>query len=120
MAFVHCAFVEATLEVVTALLNHGAEIEAREGTGKTPLLLAITREYDSNAKSCTNNEKVVNCLLERGADPYAIDNAGKNVFQLADDRNYTLSEVEKFERNPPPSSNIFSRAEYRKELCSAV
>jgi ankyrin repeat protein len=40
IASVHGAYVGETLEVVTALLNHGAEIEAREGTGKTPLLLA--------------------------------------------------------------------------------
>jgi ankyrin repeat protein len=53
IASLHGAFVGVILEVVTALLNHGAEIEAREGTGKIPLPLAITREYDSDAKSCT-------------------------------------------------------------------
>ncbi|OWY42169.1 uncharacterized protein AALT_g1922 [Alternaria alternata] len=106
---VHGAFVGATLEVVTALLNHGAGIEAREGTGKTALLLAITREYDSDAKSCTHNERVVNYLLERGADPYAVDDVGKNAFQLADDRNYTLSEVGKFERKPRPPISVHKR-----------
>jgi ankyrin repeat protein len=106
IASVHGAFVEATLEVVTALLNHGAEVEARESTGKTSLLLAITREYDSDAKSCTHNEKVVSYLLERRADPYAVDDTGENAFQLADDRNYTLVEVGKFESKPP--SPIYS------------
>jgi cytohesin len=105
----HGAFVGATLEVVTALLNHGAEIEAREGTGKTPLLLAISRKYNSNAKSCTHNEKVVNYLLKRGADPYAVDDAGKNAFQLADDGNYTLGEVGKFERKPAPPMSVHER-----------
>lgn len=109
IASAHGAFVGATLKVVTALLNHGADIEAREGTGKTPLLLAISRKYNSNAKSCTHNEKVVNYLLERGADPYAADDAGKNAFQLADDRNYTLSEVGKFERKPAPPISVHER-----------
>jgi ankyrin repeat protein len=109
IASAHGAFVGATLEVVTALLNHGAEIEAREGTGKTPLLLAISRKYNSNAKSCTHNEKVVNYLLEHGADPYAVDDAGKNAFQLADDRNYTLSKMGKFERKPAPPISVHER-----------
>jgi ankyrin repeat protein len=109
IASAHGAFVGATLEVVTALLNHGAEIEAREGTGKTPLLLAISRNYNSNAKSCTHNEKVVNYLLERGADPYAVDDAGKDAFELAGDRNYTLSEVGKFERKPAPPISVHER-----------
>ncbi|RYN22610.1 hypothetical protein AA0112_g9853 [Alternaria arborescens] len=109
IASAHGAFVGATLEVVTALLNHGAEIEAREGTGKTPLLLAISRKYNSNAESCTHNEKVVNYLLKRGADPYAVDDAGKNAFQLADDRNYTLGEVGKFERKPAPPISVHER-----------
>ncbi|CAN9240193.1 unnamed protein product [Alternaria sp. RS040] len=109
IASAHGAFVGATLEVVTALLDHGAEIEAREGTGKTPLLLAISRKYNSNAKSRTHNEKVVNYLLQRGADPYAVDNAGKNAFELADDRSYTLSEVGKFERKPAPPISVHER-----------
>ena len=73
------------------------------------MLLAITREYDSDAKSCTHNERVVNYLLERGADPYAVDDVGKNAFQLADDRNYTLSEVGKFERKPRPPISVHKR-----------
>ena len=66
-------------EVVNVLLAHGADIEAKEGTGKTPLLLAIsTKFYDMG--TWAPNEKVVNRLLEHGADLHAVDDAVKNAF----------------------------------------
>lgn len=37
----HDASTGEPLEVLKALLDHGADIEANEGSGKTPLLLAI-------------------------------------------------------------------------------
>jgi hypothetical protein len=53
------------VEVVRTLLDHGADIEAKEGSGKTPLLLAIwTKLYSRGA--CTPSEQVVNWLLGCG------------------------------------------------------
>jgi ankyrin repeat protein len=86
------------LDVVSALLNRGADIEAREGTGRTPLLLAVSRAYGSSTESWIHNEKVVNHLLERGADRHAVDDAGKNAEQLMDDERYVFGETDKFER----------------------
>lgn len=105
VASAHGALMGQTLEVVAALLDHGADIEAKEGTGKTPLLLAIsTKVYNSG--SWTPNDKVVNYLLTRGADPDAVDDSEKNAFQLADDRHYKFGETGKFERRPlPPRSS---------------
>lgn len=97
------------LEVVTALLDHGADIEAKEGTGKTPLLLAITTEIYHKG-SYIPNKNVVELLLRRGANLYAIDDLAKNAFQLADDRHYQISDTGNFERKfvPPRSSHDYS------------
>lgn len=95
-----------TLEVVNVLLDHGADIEAKEGTGKTPLLLAISTKF-YNMGTWTPNEKAVNYLLEHGADPHAVDDAAKNAFQLADDRHYMFSMTGKFERKPIPPRSTY-------------
>ena len=88
----------STLEVVTALLDQGADIEAKEGTGKTPLLLAIlTKFYRYDMGTWAPNEKVVNHLLKHGADPHAVDDAAKNAFELADVMHYMFSKIEKDE-----------------------
>lgn len=105
IASTHGAMMGQTLEVVKVLLEHGADIEAKEGTGKTPLLLAISTKF-YNMGTWTPNEKVVNHLLEHGADPHAVDDAAKNAFQLADEMHYMFSEIGKFERKPiPPQSS---------------
>lgn len=54
-------------------LQEGANIEAEDKTGRTPLLLAA----HSGASEC------VNLLLERGADARHRDNEGRNFVQLA-------------------------------------
>jgi hypothetical protein len=36
------------MDVLKALFDHGADIEAKEGSGKTPLLLAISTKLYSN------------------------------------------------------------------------
>jgi ankyrin repeat protein len=98
IAFADGTLVRRTLQIVAALLDHGADIEAKDGAGKMPLLLAIsTRLY--------SNEKVVNYLLDRGADPHAVDSSGKSATQLADHKHYMFGRTGKFERKPlPPRS----------------
>jgi ankyrin repeat protein len=106
VASAHGASMGQTLEVVNVLLDHGADIEAKEGSGKTPLLLAISTKF-YNMGTWTPNEKVVNHLLEHGANPHAVDDAAKNAFQLADDMNYMFSKIGKFERKPVPSQSSY-------------
>jgi hemoglobin len=51
-------------QVAAALLDHGADIEARDGKGQTPLRRAV------NCRQLS----VVQLLIQRGADPHADDN----------------------------------------------
>jgi ankyrin repeat protein len=79
--------------LVTILLDHGANIEAKESTGKTPLLLAIATDgyYPPN-------EDIVNCLLGQGADTEAVDGSGRNATHLAAFRQYRINDARRFER----------------------
>jgi ankyrin repeat protein len=105
VASAHGSMMGGALQVVTALLDHGADIEAKEGAGKTPLLLAISTEFDS-PYGRRPNEQVVSYLLERGADHHAVDDSGKSAVQLADERHYMFGGTGKFERKPlPPRSS---------------
>jgi ankyrin repeat protein len=105
VASAHGASMGGALQLVTALLDYGADIEAKEGAGKTPLLLAISTEFDG-FYSRKSNEQVVNYLLERGADPHAVDDSGRSAVQLADERHYMFGGTGKFERKPlPPRSS---------------
>lgn len=96
-----------TLEMIGMLIDHGADIEAREGTGKTPLLLAVAIDhFTSSARAL--NVQVVNFLLERGADARAVDDNGKNAAQLADERHYMFDETGKFEQRPITPDRVLS------------
>ena len=58
---IHLAANFGDLEMLNLLLDGGADIEAKDQTGQTPLLIA----------AATNNLKVVKVLLDRGADKEA-------------------------------------------------
>ena len=62
--------------IVEFLLDHGADIHARDDSGNTPLHLAIGFKHQ---------RKVVDLLLERGADMGAKNEAGQTACQLAKD-----------------------------------
>ena len=55
------------------LLERGADIEARDEAGRTPLIVAAT---------CAK-PKIVDMLLERGADTTAVDQTGRSAFRQA-------------------------------------
>lgn len=72
----HLAAQEGFAHGVRALLNHGADIEARNIDGETPLLVAVRmRRYD-----------VVSLLIERGAAVDTRDQYGNTAEALADQR----------------------------------
>jgi truncated hemoglobin YjbI len=62
----HQAARRGSCSVTAALLDHGANIEARDAKGETPLRRAV---------NCKHAE-VVRELVRRGADPHAADNRG--------------------------------------------
>jgi hypothetical protein len=61
----------------TVLLNQGAELEARDDAGRTPLMLAVMQ----------HRPEVVRLLLDRGADPNVADSAGRTPLQQAKQEN---------------------------------
>jgi ankyrin repeat protein len=62
----HQAARRGSCPVAAALLDHGANVEARDAKGETPLRRAV---------NCRQAE-VVRELVRRGADPHAADNRG--------------------------------------------
>lgn len=65
------------VEIVKALLEAGAPLEARTSMGWTPLHLAVRNEHSV----------VVKALIEAGADLEARNNGSESVFDLAYDTN---------------------------------
>jgi hypothetical protein len=61
----------------TALLDHGAALDARDDHGRTPLMLAVMQ----------GRLDVVRLLLNRGADPSIADSAGLTPLQQAKQQN---------------------------------
>ena len=53
------------------LIRAGADVNARDRTGMTPLHQCITN---------TDNDNLINLLLDNGADPNIKDNNGLNVY----------------------------------------
>ncbi|KAJ9634811.1 hypothetical protein H2204_006044 [Knufia peltigerae] len=58
--------------IITLLLNRGCELEAKDATGRTPLMTACLR----------GQHDVILTLLARGADPNLEDMTGKNCLQI--------------------------------------
>jgi uncharacterized protein len=61
-------------KIVDILLRQGAEVDARDGAGATPLLLAASNAPDI---------ETIQLLLRAGADIHAIDAEGNNALMLA-------------------------------------
>ena len=78
----HAAFTY-DLRCVRFLLNHGADIDARNNIGDTPLFNAIS----------WNKVDVVRLLLDYGANPKLTNNAGKTVIDIAQDYEYEETHV---------------------------
>jgi hypothetical protein len=71
------AVAQGDLAQAALLLDQGAVIDARDETGRTPLMLAVTQD----------RVEIVRLLLARGADPNAADATGHTPLQQATKRN---------------------------------
>jgi ankyrin repeat protein len=77
-------FVHARCECITLLAKHGADVNARDAYGRTPLHHAVyfvcERYYGMSARF----DDIVKLLLENGADPSIRNNLGISVLDLAE------------------------------------
>ena len=78
-------FKTATLDEVTACLDTGIDLEARDGSGRMPLHRAIAQ---------TDDPSVLGALLGAGADPRALDGDGLTPVHYATSRTTSLGVIE--------------------------
>jgi hypothetical protein len=83
---VYNARIGDTLQVMTALLDYSADIEAKEGGGNMSLATGYIDKALDNQYGDNPEDQVVSYLLKRGAKPHAIDRSGKHAIQRADER----------------------------------
>ena len=69
------------LPAVQALLSHGADVNTRDVSGSTPLLLTLRSQ-----KPTSFMLRVIQLLCNHGADPYLCDITGNNALTLAEER----------------------------------
>ena len=74
----HAAIAGRSTEVVSALLAHRPDVNARQQAGYTPLMGA----------AAANNDEMVNLLLARGADPTLVSEDGKTAVTVARDHGF--------------------------------
>ena len=79
----HFAVEKGQLEVVKALLDGAADVNARDRHGSTPLHVAATRGHGDCAR----------LLLSRGADTLAQDGQGRIPLDVAEDQNQAAMEA---------------------------
>ncbi len=86
VAPLHRAVRTRSLEAVRALLDGGANLRQPNGSGSTPLHLAVQTTGASGSGSDearTQQTEIIKLLLERGANPSDKDSKGKRVDQAA-------------------------------------
>jgi len=78
-------------EIVRALLDHGANVEARDSSRETALMKVIEgpedilafRSSEERTRFCQMYREVMDLLLDRGADIETVDGEGKTVLRYA-------------------------------------
>ena len=73
-------------ESVLVALTNNADIETRDGQGKTALIITIgaIAEYPWLKKGTEKQEQIITTLLQHGANHNARDNHGKNALDYAE------------------------------------
>ena len=66
-------------EIIEILLDSGAQIESKNDTGMTPLLVAA---------AYSKIPATLDLLIERGANIYAKDLTGRSVWEIINDNDY--------------------------------
>lgn len=80
--------------IVALLLDQGANLEAKNESGATPLRKAIDRMVSGSGKiGPASNTSRFNMLVEKGADRFATDNSGIRVVDLVDTDYWLFDEV---------------------------
>ncbi|KAK4486039.1 hypothetical protein RD792_008702 [Penstemon davidsonii] len=82
-SLLHLACETADIGMIELLLQYGANINASDSRGRTPLHRCIVGGKNTFAR----------LLLSRGADPRAVDSEGKTSFQLAMESKFDDSEI---------------------------
>jgi ankyrin repeat protein len=84
------------ISTATLLMDHGANIEATDSTGATPLRLAFARHLDTQG----NTPDLINTLLQRGADRSALGNGGIYIGNPLDSRKWFWDNAGLLRENP--------------------
>lgn len=93
--------------IVSSLLKHGANVDVKDFTGKTPLMLALTNIFDDkNECSC---EAVVKSLIQFGADVRAEDERGKTTLYYACKITYSASTCDNYFKILQGDKEIFKQ-----------
>ncbi len=76
---------------ITALINAGADVNARDNNGRTALMWA---GWMGAYLGFTEDPSVINALLAKGADPFLKDNFGKTALDYAKSEGYSRQVVD--------------------------
>ncbi|KAH7126684.1 ankyrin repeat-containing domain protein [Dendryphion nanum] len=78
---------KSMVQIAQILIDNGAEIEAKDDTGATPLLLAVKSSHTGEV-----NVELINVLLDKGADRDAKDGGGMSVIEWMTQKEVNLNE----------------------------
>jgi ankyrin repeat protein len=86
------------ITTATLLMDRGADIEAIDSTGATPLRLAFARHLDTHG----DTPDLINTLLQRGADRRALDDGGTLICNPLDSRKWFWDDAGFLREEPAP------------------